>query len=475
MFLAFLFKWAIALTLLFSLYGLLLRRETFYRVNRFVLLGMLPLSACLTMVRIETQHATVANRTVANVTDWMATPAPDTAPSAAAALFSGVDLLLYIYIIGLAIVVTQYLVALVQVIRFVRQGRPEKDYLVNDAVESPFSWFRWIVISSADIKTNGRIFLAHERAHVRHGHSWDMLLCEVCVRLQWFNPFAWQLRDELRAVHEYQADQGVLREGCNIREYNMLLIDKAVGAQLSAVTNALTQSELKSRIRMMHRKPSAAVAMLKVLYVVPLALVTLAIFAKPIAVQNIVNARNVKVLVSNVQTLVNPRVGDAEPIPLDPPEEAAKPATDAPRPMQVQAAPAPEEKAEPASQPAVEERPTRPRTKDAKAVEAMKATNPYKREHAEKAIGEYMRLSMNTHRTGTYVTAFVSITMDREGRITRVDLPQEMLNYDWWNPAEVERKVRTIPRELTRDYVNNLDNPSNANTLGIELRQYLDL
>lgn len=514
MFLAFLFKWAIALTLLYSLYGLLLRRETFYRVNRFVLLAMLPLSAWLATQRLETTHITAANQAVESTVAWLSqseeasesatkrtaatkatvpeASAEGTASSAGGSALAAespsatfphsAQLLLYLYYIGLLVVALQYLFALIQVIRIIRKSRRPSEaevsivtpplegtgeVLLNDSVDSPFSWFRWIVISSKDVAENGRVFLAHERAHVRHGHSWDMLLCEFCVRLQWFNPFAWQLREDLRAVHEFQADQSVIKAGCNVREYNMLLIDKALGGQLAPVANALTQGELKNRIRMMHRKPSPWMAMLKVLYIVPFALVTLAIFAKPIAVQNIVNARSVDVLAQNVQTLVNPTVGDAQPTPQTHPQplpegreevtttkEEANENIDAPAalpqpPSTVQSAPLPRREGSGGGSADIAE---------------IKASSPYQRQRAEKAIAQYLDMIIPDHKGNVRIGFPIEITIDREGNITDARLGVKVQHPDpEWLP-DIERKARTIPHELTRDYARNTDFPEGQDT-----------
>lgn len=510
MFLAFLFKWAIALTLLYSLYGLLLRRETFYRVNRFVLLAMLPLSAWLATQRLETTHINAANQAVESTVNWLsqsgeesgaatAAPAKGTAttkapvPEAsaegtasptegAAALFPhSAKLLLWLYLAGLLVVALQYLFALIQVIRIIRKGHPMEDDatnpplqgaigVINDAVDSPFSWFRWIVISSKDLADNGRVFLAHECSHVSHGHSWDMLLCEFCVRLQWFNPFAWQLREDLRAVHEFQADQSVIKAGCNVREYNMLLIDKALGSQLAPVANALTQGELKNRIRMMHRKPSPWMAMLKVLYIVPFALVTLAIFAKPIAVQNIVNARSVDVLAQNVQTLVNPTVGDATP--LGPPERGEEVTTaNAPQhpakepAQQAPAAPAASGVSTPTEAPAPAPRPSwRASQPEDPHVAEIKASSPYQRQRAEKAIAQYLDMIIPAAKGNVRIGFPIEITIDREGNITDARLGVKVQHPDpEWLP-DIERRARTIPHELTRDYARNSDFPEGQDT-----------
>ena len=103
---------------------------------------------------------------------------------------------------------------------------------VVDAPVAPFSWMRTIVLSRADWSTTvvgnaserydplQRLealptIIAHEEAHVRHRHSYDIVVVEVLTALQWFNPVVWFLRQELRTLHEYEADASVLSRGFN--------------------------------------------------------------------------------------------------------------------------------------------------------------------------------------------------------------------------------------------------------------------
>ena len=146
---------------------------------------------------------------------------------------------------------------------------------------APFSWMRYIVISETDLKESGHHILVHEMAHIHHHHSWDLLLTEACAWLQWFNPAIWLLKQELQNIHEYEADEEVLRQEINAKEYQMLLIKKAVGARLYSIANSFNHSSLKKRITMMIRKKSNPWARAKYLYVLPLAAVTVAAFARP--------------------------------------------------------------------------------------------------------------------------------------------------------------------------------------------------
>jgi TonB family protein len=139
----------------------------------------------------------------------------------------------------------------------------------------------YIVLSRKDYAENSRAILTHERAHIRLRHSVDLLLADVCILVQWFNPAAWLVKHELQQVHEFEADDEVLRQGIDAKNYQILLIEKAVGTRLYSMANSLNQSSLKKRITMMLKKKSNPWARAKYLFVLPLTAAALTAFARP--------------------------------------------------------------------------------------------------------------------------------------------------------------------------------------------------
>lgn len=117
-------------------------------------------------------------------------------------------------------------------------------------------------------------------AHIHHRHSWDLLLTEACAWLQWFNPAIWLLKQELQNIHEYEADEEVLRQGINAKEYQMLLIKKPLAQGSTLLPTALITVHLKT-YHYDDSKKSNPWARAKYLYVLPLAAVTVAAFARP--------------------------------------------------------------------------------------------------------------------------------------------------------------------------------------------------
>ena len=153
--------------------------------------------------------------------------------------------------------------------------------MVHNQEIAPFSWMNYIVISRKDLEENGREILIHEMAHIHHRHSVDLLVADICIFFQWFNPGAWLLKQELQNVHEYEADETVINEGVNAKEYQLLLIKKAVGTRLYSMANSFNHSKLKKRITMMLKEKSNPWARLKYLYVLPLAAIAVTAFARP--------------------------------------------------------------------------------------------------------------------------------------------------------------------------------------------------
>ena len=143
--------------------------------------------------------------------------------------------------------------------------------LLHDDNFAPYSWMHTIVVSRKDYAANGPMIIAHEQAHIRLGHSWDLLLAQLCCIVQWFNPAAWLMKKELQAVHEYEADEAMLRSGCDAHQYQMKLIETALGARFSSMANNFTNVSTKKRILMMMKKKTNPLARMKALYLLPVA------------------------------------------------------------------------------------------------------------------------------------------------------------------------------------------------------------
>ena len=328
-FLVYILKSAACLAVFYLFYKLLMSRDTFHRFNRFALLGLLVLSSLLPLVEASVNSPAAVQETMLTLEQLllMADIQPEGESMAAATPSATVLWLraaLLVYLTGIVFFIVRNLCSLARLDRLIRQGKREAldSYLpdrkeknvrlvVHDHDIAPFSWMHWIVIARKDLEENGREILIHELAHIRNRHSWDLLLADLCIFVQWFNPAAWLLKQELQNIHEYEADETVLREGVNARNYQMLLIKKAVGTRLYSMANSFNHSSLKKRITMMLKEKSDPWARAKYLYILPLAALAVTAFARPevSAVADEISA--VKVIAPAVHDSIQPNVQPA--------------------------------------------------------------------------------------------------------------------------------------------------------------------
>ena len=271
------------LAVFYLFFKLLLSRETFHRLNRIVVLAAMVLSFVLPLcvITVYRELPAMPELPVTEDAGYAPSAEPESQPfpwdKAATAAF----------LAGAAAALLWTLGSVCGVLHMIRRGHRERlgdgSVLVRtDQPVIPFSWYRYIVMSEKDLAENGEAIVLHEKAHLRLRHSFDLLVTDLAGCLQWFNPAMWLLRRELRAIHEYEADESVLNQGVDAKRYQLLLIKKAVGAQrFTSMANSFNHSSLKKRIAMMLKQKSSPWARLKYLYVLPLAALTVVAFARP--------------------------------------------------------------------------------------------------------------------------------------------------------------------------------------------------
>ena len=282
-------KVAVLIAVFYMFYRLLLSRETFHRVNRIVLLATAVASFVLPLCIITLHKTVVVSEDAGSITlDYLGPVVAEMAEVAEPTTPLWQTLAVVVFFAGMALVLGHTLLALLKVWRLIsrseRHRQPDGTTIcVTEGDVSPFSWMNYIVLSRSDYEVQDPSVLAHERGHIRQHHSADVLLVDILTALQWFNPAMWMLRQDLRAIHEYEADAAVLSQGINMRQYQYLLIQKAVATCGYSVANGITHSTLKNRINMMltHKKTNRA-SWLKLLALLPIVGVTLALNAETV-------------------------------------------------------------------------------------------------------------------------------------------------------------------------------------------------
>ena len=255
----------------YLLFKLLFSHDTLHRFNRVLLLTLVGVSLVLPWVKLSIDSPTAVGQGVVMLSEVFVSQ-----NAAAEASFSWRSLLHLLYILGSIAAFCGFIYAdykprkLINTWPSVDGGAGVKIHVVAGN-QSPFSYFHHIVISADDYNGNARELLAHERAHIRLGHSYDVLLLNVLLLFQWWNPAVWLLKRELQQIHEFEADEAVLNEGVDARQYQLLLIRKSVGDQLFSMANNFNHHSLKRRIRMMTQKRTNRWQVAKVLAVLPVA------------------------------------------------------------------------------------------------------------------------------------------------------------------------------------------------------------
>ena len=267
-------KVALSLLVLYLPFRFFLKKETFHRFNRAVLVGTAILSFLIPLC-IITIHKPMVAPPVVEPSIIPELPNQDSAVLEQAYEPWWPKALAMIFLTGASSVLLRLLISTLSIIKLIRQGecvREEDGFriIVSNRDIAPLSWMNWIVLSRDDWKTSNEYILTHEKAHIRFNHSVELLLVDMMSVLQWFNPVIWMLRVDLQEIHEYEADNAVLLSGANRNEYQTIIMRRAVGKKGYSVASSFNHSILRSRITMMHQSKSPVIRKLRVLYLLPL-------------------------------------------------------------------------------------------------------------------------------------------------------------------------------------------------------------
>ena len=288
-FFVYIVKSAVCLAVFYLFYRLLLSRETFHRFNRIALLGILILSCAIPFAEVTMKEPMEVSQQLLTweelllMADLNRTATVEAAPVSA---ITWREVLLMVYLLGIVFFFLRNVWSLTRMLRLIKGStlvRQENGItlITHQKKIAPFSWMKFVMISEKDLKENGEEILTHEYAHIRKRHSIDLLIADICIFFQWFNPASWLLKQELQNIHEFEADESVIAQGIDAKKYQLLLIKKAVGTRLYSMANSFNHSKLKKRITMMLKEKSNPWARLKYLYVLPLAAIAVTAFARP--------------------------------------------------------------------------------------------------------------------------------------------------------------------------------------------------
>lgn len=318
----------------------------------------------------------------------------------------------YIYLAGLGIVFLRFLIGFFHLLFLtikhgIQKVGPDRLVVMHN-LSYPFSFLHLIFINRQTLsEANHGAMLEHERVHIRQWHWLDLIMLELLVAVQWFNPFAWLFRRSVKELHEYLADEEVLKQTPKL-DYQMLLFSQVCGTSLFQPVNGFKSSLTKKRILMMNNKRNKrwfavfAALMLTIFAIQTLSRVNLAQDPPKVT-------KDDKVIVGDTTKWKN-----MPPPPPPPPPPAKKSKMD-------EAAPPPPPPPPPAAKTVKEDMPPPP-PPPPPPFPLFSGTKDFK--SSNEAFGNYIfqttQIDPKFKDNGKY-GAFATITFDNSGRITGVE------------------------------------------------------
>jgi beta-lactamase regulating signal transducer with metallopeptidase domain len=317
----YLLKANICLSIFTMIYWVFLRNNTFYKINRIYFLLVILISAIFPLLNLSdfvnqhqeiTQHEIVKSlpdlSLLSQNQEIITTYSQNTTPVNPTISINYQDIFEAIFMAGIIIFLCKLIVQIISIFNIYRQSKSTNinGVEIRNLEEniSPFSFFNLIFInvkqhSASDLAE----IITHEHTHARQGHSYDVMLVELFCVAFWINPFAWLLRKFMKQNLEFLTDKTVLNSGFNAKNYQYNLL-KINGLNISSLTNSFNLSDLKMRIKMMNRKRSSNLHLVKYSLMIPFGALLILAFnitkAKPFDVQKSV-FQNLKETVKAVE------------------------------------------------------------------------------------------------------------------------------------------------------------------------------
>lgn len=283
----YLVKSSVCVAVLYTVYWLFLSKDTFFAINRVYLVLTILLSLVLPLFPFRFQSLGTMTPVMIFLEPVLITP--EKIESLTVRHLSWMEAIGVVYLTGVIIFSLRFLIQLIQLWIIVRRNgvtnRSGVKVVFVDKGYSPFSFFNLIFIKKELCEDLHLLpILQHEQIHVRQFHSIDLILIEFLTIVQWFNPCVWFLQRSLKSLHEFLADEGVMRFGFRMTEYQQLIFDQTLGKQINNLTNNFNVSLIKKRMIMMTKSRSNAVARVKIILALPAMLLVLASFSSASAI-----------------------------------------------------------------------------------------------------------------------------------------------------------------------------------------------
>ena len=286
----FLVKASGGIILFYILYWALLRKETYYKLNRYFLLTALVLSFLLPIFPFRYTVLIEANQNAGlfEALNNSFNTAGSLAGEKAANHFSvgWLEALTIIYLTGAFIfflrIFIQTAILLGLMIKYKLKSIQGIRIVENEKYGIPFSFFNIVFINPKfHTQDDLPVILAHEKVHIRENHWVDLILIELLTVIFWFNPFIWFFERSIKQNHEYLADSAVVSEGRQVAKYQALLVNQLMGMQIIGITNNLNFALNTNRLKMMTKQKTPKIRTTKLAWALPAIVLLLVAFAEP--------------------------------------------------------------------------------------------------------------------------------------------------------------------------------------------------
>ncbi len=300
-------EWAFALVVLLIIYKAAFSGTTFYRFNRFYLLGATLLSALLPLVHITIPERTPVMGDMAIermefaqelsgtfiLIGELQMMAVETSKPAEHSMWAVVLVCVYsAYVLMLLVGWSRSIIRTRRFLRGKRRHRISRSVwlVTHDEDFGPFSWMNYIVISDTENGFARRASLRHEFSHIRLLHSVDLVFLLACTVV---NPVCWLVLQEIKIVHEFEADNEVItRYGIRNSDYQKLLIMRTVGAEAYALASSFNLN-IKKRIIMLNKNQTRRRRLMWLLLLIPMLGMTSVLFARTEKKADVIDLENI--------------------------------------------------------------------------------------------------------------------------------------------------------------------------------------
>jgi len=267
-------KASVYLAAFYLVYELFLGRDTMYRRNRIYILLSVIFSLILPLIRMPAWSSfklPLIGKVLSDVFIYadqgqMGSSGVDAAGRTWMQGIAGV------YLAGIILFGIKFLIDLGEITALILRNKRRGNHIIRfqGFNTAGFSAFGHIFVNGRLTDEEAGEIIRHEQNHLDRNHSFDIIFLEVIKVLQWFNPVIHMFDRSLRAVHEYQADEGCLKRGVPLGTYQRLILNQVFKSKVFTVTSSFSSPTLiKKRMIMMTKKRSNALANLKLLVVVP--------------------------------------------------------------------------------------------------------------------------------------------------------------------------------------------------------------